>query len=140
MQLENMEPIVKKFYKGLEEGKCWGRACAECGAIEFPPHLMCNECGHRDTEWVELSGHGSLISFVLPGIQNDKPHLKAVGKYGYGAVQMDEGPIYSFAVFGLNKKNRAEITRRIKAGEKVGVHAKPIQRDGWMELCFELDD
>lgn len=139
MQLEKMEPIVKRFYQGLEQNKYWGRVCPECGEIEFPPHLMCNACGYHRTEWVELSGNGRLVSFVLPGIQNDKPHLKAVGRYGYGAVQLDEGPVYTFAVFGLTKKNRDEIAGRIKNGEKVGVHAKPIPRDGWTELCFELD-
>ena len=89
MELSKMEPIVKRFYEGVAKGEYWGRKCPECGAIEFPPHLMCNTCGNRDTEWVQLSGHGKLLSLVLPGIQNNKPYLKAEGKYGYGAVQMD---------------------------------------------------
>ena len=49
MQLEKMEPIVKKFYEGLAEGKFYGRRCLECGAIEFPPHLACNACGYHET-------------------------------------------------------------------------------------------
>lgn len=139
MLKDRIEPIVKKFYDGVAEGKYYGRKCTTCGAIEFPPHLMCNECGNRDTEWVELSGHGKLLSFVAPGIQNDKPYLKAEGKYGYGAVQMDEGPIYTFVIFGAGKKQRADINARLKAGETIGVHPKTVQRDGWVELCFELD-
>ena len=87
--LKDMEPIVKKFYDGVAEGKYYGRKCKECGAIEFPPHLACNTCGYHETEWVELSGHGTLKSFVVPGIQNDKPYLKAIAAYGYGAVQLD---------------------------------------------------
>ncbi|MCI1480678.1 MAG: hypothetical protein LKH29_07355 [Eggerthellaceae bacterium] len=140
MELSKMEPIVKRFYEGVAKGEYWGRKCPECGAIEFPPHLMCNSCGNRDTEWVRLTGHGKLLSLVLPGIQNNKPYLKDEGKYGYGAVQMDEGPIYTFVVYGLTKKNRPELNRRIKAGETIGVHPKNVQRDGWVELCFELDD
>lgn len=140
MLKEQMEPIVKKFYDGVAEGRYLGRKCPKCGAIEFPPHLMCNECGYHETEWVELSGHGKLLSFVLPGIQNDKPYLKAQGKYGYGAVQMDEGPIYTFAVYGVTKKNRAELTERLRAGETIGVHPKVVEREeGWSQLCFELD-
>ncbi|WP_415962973.1 Zn-ribbon domain-containing OB-fold protein [Collinsella tanakaei] len=151
MLLENMEPVVKKFYDGVAEGKYLGRKCTECGAIEFPPHLGCNTCGHGETEWVELSGHGTLVSFVIPGIQNDKPYLKEIAPYGYGAVELDEGPIYTFVIFCGKKKIVKGLQERLHAGEKIGVHAKPIQRVTpvkagepetveWSELCFELDE
>lgn len=140
MQLEKMEPIVKKFYQGLEEGKFYGRKCKECGAIDFPPHLACNVCGYHETEWCEVSGHGHVMSFTVPGPQNDKPYLKEVGKYAYGAVELDEGPQYTYVIYGITKKNAKDIRSRIMAGETVGVHATTIQRDGWKELVFELDD
>ena len=31
MKLEMMEPVVKKFYEGLAEGKFYARKCRECG-------------------------------------------------------------------------------------------------------------
>ena len=79
MQLKDMEPVAKKFYTGLEEGIYWARQCPECGAVEFPPHLACNACGYHKTDWVQVSGHGHLIDFTLPGPQNDKPYLKEYG-------------------------------------------------------------
>lgn len=66
MDRNRIEPIVKRFYDGVADGHYWGRRCKECGAVEFPPHLMCNACGGRETEWVELTGHGRLLSFVSP--------------------------------------------------------------------------
>ena len=48
MKLEMMEPVVKKFYEGLAEGKFYARRCRECGAVEFPPHLACNAWLPRD--------------------------------------------------------------------------------------------
>ena len=140
MLLEDMEPIVKRFYDGVAEGKLLGRKCAECGAIEFPPHLGCNACGYHKTEWVELSGHGTLESFVVPGIQNDKPYLKEYGKYAYGAVDIDEGSQYTYVIYGITKKKAPEIRAKLMAGETVGVHAKVIDRPGYKELTFELDD
>ena len=140
MLLEDMEPIVKKFYDGVAEGKLLGRKCTECGAIEFPPHLGCNACGYHQTEWVELSGHGTLESFVVPGIQNDKPYLKEYGKYAYGAVDIDEGSQYTYVIYGITKKKAPEIRAKLMAGETVGVHAKVIDRPGYKELTFELDD
>lgn len=151
MLLENMEPVVKRFYDGVAEGKLWGRKCTECGAIEFPPHLACNTCGYHETEWVELSGNGTLVSFVAPGIQNDKPYLKEVGPYGYGAVELDEGPVYTFVVFCGKKKVVKGLQQRLHDGERIRVHAKVIERTtpvkpgepavvDWSELCFELDE
>ena len=151
MLLKDMEPIVRKFYEGVAEGKYLGRRCKECGAIEFPPHIACNTCGYHETEWVELSGHGTLKSFVVPGIQNDKPYLTAEAAYGYGAVELDEGPVYTFVVFVGKKKAAKKMAERLNAGEVIGVHAKPLMRTTpvkpgepetveWAELCFELDE
>ena len=140
MLLEDMEPIVKKFYDGVAQGKYYGRKCVECGAIEFPPHLGCNTCGCADTEWVELSGKGTLESFTVPGIQNDKPYLKENGKYAYGAVEIDEGAQYTYVIYGITQKKAPEIRAKLMAGETVGVHAKVIDRPGYKELTFELDD
>ena len=139
MKLEQMEPVVKKFYTGLEQGVYWGRQCPECGVVEFPPHLACNACGYHATDWVEVSGHGKLLDFTLPGPQNDKPYHKEVGKYAYGTVEIDEGAQYTYVVFGVTKKKAPAIREAIMAGETVGVHAKVIDRPGYKELCFELD-
>ena len=87
----------------------------------------------------------------MPGIQNDKPYLKAVAPYGYGAVQLDEGPIYTFVVFAGKKKIVKGLQQRLADGEVIGVHAKPIDREvplkpgsdemvHFAELCFELDE
>ncbi|MGE9990987.1 Zn-ribbon domain-containing OB-fold protein [Paratractidigestivibacter faecalis] len=139
MKLEMMEPIVKKFYEGLAEGKFYARRCRECGAVEFPPHLACNACGYHETEWCEVSGHGRLIDFTLPGPQNDKPYLKENGKYAYGAVEIDEGAQYTYVIYGITKKKAPAIRAALMAGEKVGVHAKVIDRPGYKMLTFELD-
>ena len=152
MQLAEMEPIVKRFYEGLEEGKYYGRKCKECGAIDFPPHLACNVCGYHETEWCEVSGHGHVMSFTVPGPQNDKPYLKEIAPYGYGKVRLDEGAEYSFVIFCGKKKVVKGLQERLyKNHEQIRVHAKPIERVTplkpgsdetvtWSELCFELDE
>lgn len=117
-----------------------GTSVPECGAVEFPPHLACNACGYHKTDWVQVSGHGHLIDFTLPGPQNDKPYLKEYGKYAYGAVDIDEGSQYTYVIYGITKKKAPEIRAKLMAGETVGVHAKVIDRPGYKELTFELDD
>ncbi len=152
MLLENMEPITQKFYDGLAEGKLLARKCKECGAIEFPPHLGCNACGYHETEWVELSGKGTLESFVVPGIQNDKPYLKAFQPYGYGKVKLDEGAEYTFVIFCGKKKVVKGLQQRLYGDkETIRVHLLPFKRETpekegsdkiitWYQPCMVLDE
>ena len=71
--------------------------------------------------------------------QNDKPYLKENGKYAYGAVEIDEGAQYTYVIYGITKKKAPAIRAALMAGEKVGVHAKVIDRPGYKMLTFELD-
>ena len=69
----------------------------------------------------------------------DKPYLKENGKYAYGAVEIDEGAQYTYVIYGITKKKAPAIRAALMAGEKVGVHAKVIDRPGYKMLTFELD-
>ena len=133
----NPEHIVEKFWNGLAEGKVLGRKCKECGAIEFPPHLACNECGYHETEWVELSGKGTLKSFVFTGILNARLELEDKGvKYVCGEVQLDEGPSINAIILGISKKKGREIE------PKLPLKVKPVFFDmgRYTTLFFELDE
>lgn len=66
MKRIEMEPIVKKYYDALDEGKVLGRKCKKCNHIEFPPYLACNACGNLDTEWVDLTDTRAHIGQILP--------------------------------------------------------------------------
>ena len=133
----NPEHIVETFWNGLAEGKVYGRKCKECGAIEFPPHLACNECGYHETEWIELSGKGILKSFVFTGILNARLELEDKGvKYVCGEVQLDEGPSINAIILGITKKKGREIE------PKLPLRVKPVFFDmgRYTTLFFELDE
>ena len=133
----NPEHIVETFWNGLAEGKVYGRKCKECGAIEFPPHLACNECGYHETEWTELSGKGMLKSFVFTGILNARLELEDKGvKYVCGEVQLDEGPSINAIILGITKKKGREIE------PKLPLPVKPVffGMGRYTTLFFELDE
>jgi uncharacterized OB-fold protein len=135
-----LEPIVKTFYDGLEEGKLYGRKCKNCGAIEFPPHPACNTCGTRDTEWVELSGRAELLDFVLPGPMVARPFLEKYGDYVYGTIHLEEGPYMKCVVFGINKQNADEINAKLPLPVHPKIGEIPEYAAGdWKALFFELD-
>lgn len=134
-----LEANAWTYYQGLEEGKLLGRKCKECGAIEFPPHYACNSCGYHETEWVEVSGRGELLSFVLKGPVDARPDLEEVDPvYAFGAVRLEEGPELNAIVFGISKKNRNELREKLTNGVKIPVEPCLIQKDGYKQLYFKL--
>ena len=133
-----LEKVVEKFYQNLEEGKITGRKCTKCGAVEFPPVYACNSCGCWDMEWVEISGKAKMHSIVMPAALSTKPEYKALGKYAYGEVEIEEGARLNAVVRGINKKKRKEI---LEAGKlPVSCHASIYQRDGYKTVVFDLDE
>lgn len=131
-----LEKVVETFYENLEKGKILGRKCPKCGAVEFPPVYACNSCGSLETEWVEISGKAKLHSMVLPAALSSKPEYKALGKYCYGEVELEEGSRLNAVVRGINKKKRAELLDKLP----VPCHAVIYQRDGYKTVIFDLDE
>ena len=114
-----LEKVTEKFYLGLEEGKILGKKCTKCGAVEFPPVYACNTCGCWDMEWYEISGNATLHSMVLPAALSSKPEYKALGKYCYGEVELEEGSRLNAVVRGINKKKRQQILDEGKLPVKI---------------------
>ena len=133
-----LEKVVEKFYQNLEEGKITAKKCTKCGAVEFPPVYACNSCGCWDMEWVEISGKAKMHSIVMPAPLSSKPEYKALGKYAYGEVEIEEGARFNAVVRGINKKKRNEILA--KGRLPVSCHASIFQRDGYKTVVFDLDE
>ncbi len=134
-----LEKLVQPYYEALEKGKMMGRKCPECGAVEFPPVYACNTCGCLHTEWYEISGKAKMHSIVLPGALSSKPEYKAMGKYAYGEIELEEGTKFNGVVIGITKKNRDELAAQLP----IDVHAKIIDKNdefGLKTVVFELDE
>lgn len=131
-----LERVVKTYYDNLEAGKVTGRKCLECGAVEWPPVLVCNTCGCADMEWIEMSGKGKLLQFVMPATITKKDEMKDIKPYVFGVVEVEEGPAVNAMVRGINKKNREEILAKLP----VGVHMTIVPRDGYSTVIFDLDE
>lgn len=133
-----LEKVVETFYENLEQGKITGKKCCKCGAVEFPPVYACNTCGSFDMEWVEISGKAKMHSIVMPAPLSMKPEYKALGKFAYGEVELEEGARFNAVVQGINKKKRNEILENNQL--PVSCHAAIYQRDGFKTVVFDLDE
>lgn len=131
-----LEKVVETFYEGLEQGKILGRKCPKCGAVEFPPVYACNSCGNLETEWLEISGRAKIHSIVMPAALSTKPEYKALGKYAYCEVELEEGTRLNAVVRGISKKKRKELLNKLP----VACHAAIYQREGYKTVVFDLDE
>jgi len=109
-----MEPVVKKFYDSLEEGKILSLKCKRCGSSEYPPVTVCSNCSGTDLEWAEISGEAKLLEFgrvnpVIAGM-GDPGFLKFM-PYHYGSVEIKEGgPTHNGMIFGITDENEGTIS------------------------------
>ena len=131
-----LEKVVQGFYDRLEEGKICGRKCPKCGAVEFPPVYACNSCGNLETEWYEISGNAKMHSIAMPAALSSKPEHKAMGKFAYGEIELEEGARLNAVVRGISKKSRKELLDKLP----LDVHAAIYQRDGFKTVVFDLDE
>jgi len=128
------EPVVKRWYEALDEGKMLGLKCGRCGAVEFPPVYCCNKCSSTDMEWTEVSGKAKMLDFVLPSPLFARPENASLGFYCYGSIELEEGSYFSAIVIGVSKKNKQSIVARLP----VPVKAEILQRDGFKTIAFRV--
>jgi uncharacterized OB-fold protein len=65
------------FWEGTAAGELRIQACTACGALRFPPRVMCPECRSTERHWVAVSGRGKIWSFVVV----HPPVLPAYARY-----------------------------------------------------------
>jgi uncharacterized OB-fold protein len=75
------------FWEGAADRRLLARACASCGRVQHPPGPMCPACG--STKWTtrELSGRGTVHSWVAskhPSEPDAAPRVVVL-------VQLEEG-------------------------------------------------
>jgi uncharacterized protein len=78
-------PIVGKddeyFWSGVAEGRLVARRCTQCGRLQHPPSPMCPACGSVDWDVEQLSGRGTVHSWIVshhPTQPDDAPRIVAL--------------------------------------------------------------
>lgn len=115
----------KEYNKALRKNRLMGLKCNKCHNTTCPPKLACQECGSLDTEIVELSGKGKLVSFtthyIAPqGRDNELPYTVAL-------VELDEGPWLVGNLIDLNP-NKMDMDL---IGKKVNIAGSVFPGDSY---------
>ena len=79
------------FWEGTRQGELRVQRCSESGRLIFPPRVRSPWGGTGETEWVVVSGRGTLWSFVLPHPPLI-PQFSGLAPYNVILVALDEDP------------------------------------------------
>lgn len=96
----------RPFWDACREGRLRMQCCGACGHLRYPISPFCPRCLGSAFDWRELSGRGTVFSFVVfhqayhPGFKGDLP-------YNVALIQLEEGPrMYSNVVGTPNDQVR----------------------------------
>jgi uncharacterized protein len=79
---------TQPFWDAAKEDRLVAAKCTNCGTFRLPPAPFCFECQHRDVEWVELPGTGTVYSFTV--VRHPlHPDLADACPYASGIVELD---------------------------------------------------
>lgn len=85
-----LTPYDEAMWESLERQRMQLPRCRRCGVFRYPPGPVCAACSSLDHDWCDLSGGGTILSWVRFHRQYFDDHPPP---YNAIAVRLDEGPI-----------------------------------------------
>ena len=79
------------YWEAANKGELRMQQCSNCGHIRFPPSLLCAKCLSERSEWVRLSGRGTVFSWIVVH-QSQHPAFNGDTPYNVTIVELEEGP------------------------------------------------
>ncbi len=80
---------LDRFFRGLRDGVLWASRCDRCRRRSFPPTSFCSRCWQPVTEFFEITGRGTVLSFTR--IDRPPPELQGASLPVYFALLALEG-------------------------------------------------
>ena len=130
------QPITKRFYEGLEEGKFIALRCSECGHYMFPPLPTCSKCGSFEMEWDEVTGECEVMSCATLNPALGSPDFKPFAPYHIGECRLKEGTEFNAVIIGLTESSPAKLREMLPVKGKVIT----IQRNGFKTTAVQVGD
>ena len=84
-------PLSQPYWDALRDGRLTYQRCRECGHAWLPPRAECPECLAAEWDWVQASGKGRVISWVIYHHAYHEAFKERL-PYNVALVELDEGP------------------------------------------------
>ncbi len=86
-----LSPSDQPFWEYARRRELRLQRCAECRTWRFPPAPVCDQCLSLDAEWAELSGRGTVYSWVV----FHRQYFPALPPpYNVASIELAEGPLF----------------------------------------------
>jgi uncharacterized protein len=85
------DPDAAEFWAGCGRDELLVQMCASCGLRRMPPRPMCPRCRSLQFRWDEMSGRGTIWSFIIPHPPL-LPAYQELAPYNVIIVALDEDP------------------------------------------------
>ena len=79
------------YWEAAQRGELRMQRCGSCGHLRFPPAVLCPRCLSEQAEWVRLSGHGTVFSWIIVH-QSQYPAFNTDTPYNVAIIELEEGP------------------------------------------------
>jgi uncharacterized OB-fold protein len=111
------DATVQPFWDNALGGRLSASRCKHCGTFHLPPQPFCFACQHRNFEWIELPGTGTIYTYTV--VRHPlRAQLTEVVPYVAGIIELD-------GTQGAGARMQANIVNcdpeKIRIGDKVRV-------------------
>ena len=99
--LPKINADTQTFWDGCRQHVFRIQKCGDCGHLRWPPAFLCPNCLSKNTQWITVSGRGTVYSYAVyhvafdPAFQEDLPYVVAL-------VALEEGPHILSNIVGCN--------------------------------------
>ena len=128
------------FWEGARAGELRIQVCTNCVKLRHPPRPMCPSCRSTGRSWKQMSGKGTIWSYVIPHPPLLKPYAE-IAPYNVVVVTLDEDPTLRFVgnlLAGPDGQLNDIDPHSIEIGEPVEVTFKWFHRADGSEEALPM--
>jgi uncharacterized OB-fold protein len=81
---------TKEFWAATADGRLLVKRCLDCDGLIWYPRAICPGCSSLRTEWLEVSGRGSIYSYTVN--HRGEGAYQGLPPFVLAYVELDEGP------------------------------------------------
>jgi len=135
----------RPYFEAAASGKLVVRRCSTCGLLRYPPGIACPWCNSLDSEWVEVSGRGSIYSYEIV-TQAIQPGFADWVPYPVVLVELDEqrgAPTLDESLRLIANLVTADLHPEAEVNVAIGKHVRAVFQplgDGLSLPQFALTD
>jgi uncharacterized OB-fold protein len=111
---------VQEYEIALSQNKLMGLKCKDCGFVTAPPRMACRKCFSHNTEVVQLSGKGTIVTYTTIFVPTE--HRRGQTPYVVIMVELEEGPWLMGNIVEFDPKDASLDL----IGKKVAMVERPV--------------